>query len=190
VTETDPADRLLETERLALRPWTLLDLPTAVPLYTDPVLMRHMGDRPLTAAAVEGALRATIARYETHGLGFQALLLRDTGEIIGHCGVQTWEGTTDVELGWLLARRHWGKGYATEAATAVRDWGFANLKVPRLVAVADPENERSIAVMERIGMARVGPADYKGHEVVMYEVRRPDRAGGAAGVSASGGAPR
>lgn len=165
--------RILETERLALRPWTLSDLPDAVPLYTDPVVMRHMGDRPLTADAVEIALRATIARYDTHGFGFRALLLRETGEIIGHCGAQVWEGTTDVELGWLLARHHWGKGYATEAATATRDWGFANLKLPRLVAVAAPTNERSIAVMERIGMTRVGPADHKGHEVVMYAVRRP-----------------
>jgi RimJ/RimL family protein N-acetyltransferase len=145
-----------------------------VPVYTDPEVMRYMGDRPLTTEAVENGIRATIARYERHGYGFWALVRRESGEILGHCGAQVWDGTTDVELGWLLGRRHWGKGYATEAATAVRDWAFANLGVPRLVAVADPGNARSLAVMERIGMTRVGPADYKGYDVVLYSVRRPE----------------
>ena len=82
---------------------------------------------------------------------------RDDGRVLGRAGFlrwdpQTWEvGGSETELGWGLAREHWGRGYATEAALALRDWGIAERGLTRLISLIRPENKRSIRVAEKIG---------------------------------------
>ena len=75
---------------------------------------------------------------------------------MGEAGLQYLEAGPDVELGYTLARAAWGRGYATEAARAVLHWGFAGLRLHRIVAVADPANTASLHVLEKLGMARRG----------------------------------
>jgi len=134
----------LETERLVLR---LPQLSGGEP-----------GDR---AAAIEHVER-WIARWERNGVG-QFVVLLD-GRPIGRVGLLVWDARTwqtstyaaagehaETELGWALTSRHWGHGYATEAARGVRAWAYAERRVERLISLIDPENARSTRVAEKLG---------------------------------------
>jgi len=79
----------------------------------------------------------------------------------------------DVEIGWRLVREHWGRGYATEAARAVVDWAFATFPVDRILALADPANDASIAVMRRLGMTRLPDLDDDEGRSTVWVLDRP-----------------
>lgn len=78
---------------------------------------------------------------------------RENGELIGFCGLDHLWGGEEIEIGYWLAPDYWGKGLATEAAQAVLRYGFGRLGLLRIVAVAHPENQASIRVLEKLGMA-------------------------------------
>lgn len=149
----------LLTERLELRPWRDEpgDLDAYAALCADPDVMRFIGDgNPLTRPQAAAQLSRFADHWRQHGFGLRAAVLRDSGEIAGFVGVaragQPGVRPGDVEIGWRLARRHWGRGLATEGALAVRDHAFAQLRRARLVAFVRPANEGSIAVMRKLGM--------------------------------------
>lgn len=154
----DPTAPLL-TERLELRPWRddAADLEVYAALCADPEVMRHIGaGGPLSREQAAAQLARFAEHWERHGFGLRAAALRDSGEVVGFVGVaragQPGVHPGDVEIGWRLARRHWGSGYATEGAIAVRDHAFLQLRLARLVAFVRPANTGSIAVMRKIGM--------------------------------------
>jgi len=145
-----------ETERLRLRAWLEADRDLFAEINSDPKVMEFFPFRRNRADA--DALFDSNNRniYET-GFGFFALALRENDAPIGFCGLARTDlkphlpdGT--VEIGWRLAARHWGKGYVTEAAGALLDYGFEERKLGEIVAIAVATNTRSIAVMKRIGM--------------------------------------
>ncbi len=109
------------------------------------------------------------AGLEANGFGIWALELRDGGEFIGFAGlnVPNFEAPfmPAVEVGWRLARRAWGQGYATEAGRAALDFGFGQVGLTEIVSLTSVGNERSRAVMERLGMTR-DPADDFDHPTV------------------------
>ena len=93
--------------------------------------------------------------YELHGFGLWGVVDVSGGELIGYCGLTDFpniDGRHEVELGYRLIRRHWGRGIATEAARAVRDHAINVLGLTRLIALIDPDNTASIRVAEKIGM--------------------------------------
>ncbi len=148
----------IETERLQLRPMGFDDADRLASIFQDPVAMRHypsLIDRPGTIRWIE----RTITNYERFGYGLLVVERRDDGEFLGQCGFipQTVgdEGGPEPEIAYLFVRRHWGHGYATEAARACRDWGFRFLGVPRLISIISIHNEPSIRVAERNGMVPV-----------------------------------
>jgi RimJ/RimL family protein N-acetyltransferase len=155
----------LETARLLLRPPTEDDTEAFAEAATDPEVMRYIGDGG--TGSRDGSLNA-IRRYrcfwELDGFGTFVLERRTDGIVIGRTGLQAWNPvdwvtgasaeigpTAEIEIGWILARRYWGHGYATEAALAVRDWGFGDLGCHRLISLIHPENRRSVHVAEKIG---------------------------------------
>jgi RimJ/RimL family protein N-acetyltransferase len=147
----------LETERLLLREWLGTDRAPYGALCADPEVMRHFPStmRPEDAAAqVDGF----IAGWSQRGFGLWAVQRADTGEFIGFTGLSSPRFTTDftpcVEVGWRLARQHWGNGFAPEAARAAIDWGFAHLDLPNdeVVSFTTVANANSRRVMEKIGM--------------------------------------
>jgi RimJ/RimL family protein N-acetyltransferase len=155
----------LETARLVLRPPTEDDADAFAESSTDPEVMRYIGDGGLGSR--EGSLNA-IRKYrvfwEQDQFGIFVLERRDDGVVIGRTGLQAWNpadwrtgarseigATAEIEIGWILARRHWGHGYATEAAIAVRDWAFRDIGVQRLISLIHPANDVSIRVAEKIG---------------------------------------
>ena len=149
----------LVTERLELRRFTAADLEPLLDVFGDAEVMRYVGAerRPLGRGQVEAPARQRPRRdWSAHGFGLLAIVERDTGRLVGEAGLQHLEAGPDIELGYTLARAAWGRGYATEAARAVLRWGFAGLRLHRIVAVADPANTASLHVLEKLGMTRRG----------------------------------
>ena len=153
------------TKRLTLRNWEEKDRDLFHEINSDPVVMEFFPFLRTRAQSDElfDRLRGIIA--ET-GLGFFALAERETDEAMGFCGLSRTsklepylpDGT--VEIGWRLARRHWGQGYITEAAERLLQFGFAEKNLPEIVSFAVADNTRSIAVMQRIGMVAAPERDF------------------------------
>lgn len=149
------------TDRLIVRNWRDADRPLFHEINSDEAVMAFFPFRRDRAGADE-LMDRLAAAIDRDGHGFAALELRATGECIGFTGIQK-AGLSPpfapdmVEIGWRLARRHWGKGYACEAARAWLDRGFDRLGLDEIVAFAVAGNDRSTAVMRRLGM-RPDPA--------------------------------
>jgi RimJ/RimL family protein N-acetyltransferase len=154
----------LETERLVLRPPTLDDAPDAAGMLGDPEVMRFLGGEIVPAEAVPAVVEKWIGRWDDNGCGPFSILRAEDGRWLGRAGllvwdVRTWTHTTfarggghaQPELGWALAHEHWGHGYATEAALAVREWAYGERGVGRLISVIAPDNERSQRLARRLG---------------------------------------
>ncbi|TDW93606.1 RimJ/RimL family protein N-acetyltransferase [Kribbella pratensis] len=140
------------TERLVLRPFRESDLEPWAALNADPEVTQYLGP-PMSREDSDRTARVINAFYEAQGFGFLAVERRSDGVFLGACGLskEQWY-PDDLEIGWRLAREYWGHGYATEAAASWLEHGFATMGLPRIIAVTDSPNERSIAVMRRLGM--------------------------------------
>jgi [ribosomal protein S5]-alanine N-acetyltransferase len=121
-------------------------------IFSDPLLMRFWP--VFTRAETEEWVQENRRRYAQDGFGLWAVTFKGSDEAIGDCGLVRHEvdGSMETDIGWHLLREHWGRGLATEAAQASRDYAFAQLGVERLVAQIHPENAASRRVAEKIGM--------------------------------------
>jgi RimJ/RimL family protein N-acetyltransferase len=139
------------TERLVLRPFREEDLEPWAALNAE--VTEFLGE-PLSREECDRIAAAVNERYAADGIGFLAVERRTDGVFLGACGPthEQWY-PDDLEIGWRLAREYWGHGYATEAATSWMEHGFATIGLPRIIAVTDSPNRRSIAVMRRLGMS-------------------------------------
>ncbi|WP_239139832.1 GNAT family N-acetyltransferase [Actinoplanes campanulatus] len=147
----------LETPRLVLRHWTDDDLDPMAAINADPEVMRWIRNgQPLDRDGTAERLATWRRHWDEHGFGLFALTLRDTGELAGFTGlaVPTFlpEILPNVEIGWRLARKHWGRGLATEAARAVLAHARDDLGMKHLVSIHQVGNEASARVMLKIGM--------------------------------------
>jgi len=144
---------VLTTPRLLLRTFRADDLPHYAALNADPEVVRYLGGVPLTRAESDQIAEWAQEHHARDGLGLLALERREDGAFLGMCGLHHlhWY-PDDIEIGWRLARRYWGYGYVTEAATAWLDHAFGTLHLPRVISVTDGPNVRSKAVMHRLGM--------------------------------------
>ncbi|WP_029623171.1 GNAT family N-acetyltransferase [Sphingomonas elodea] len=174
---------MIETARLVLRPPEPRDFDALHAMWSDPDVMRDLGPVKTTAHS-----RATIARHlgygPSHGLGFHAVELRENGAVIGFCGLKPGAPDTpisgELEIGWMFARSHWGRGFAREAAAASLDWAWANRDAARVVAITAACNTASRTLMERLGMTRFADFDHPIHAKdshlrasVAYAIGRP-----------------
>jgi len=145
----------IETPRLVLRQWQDADREPFAALNADPEVMRHF-PAPLVREASDRSLDHWRREIAERGWSNWALALRDGGAFVGFVGLtvpwRTLPFTPCVEIGWRLAREHWHRGYATEAAGAVLAFGFERLELDEIVSFTALVNRRSRAVMERIGM--------------------------------------
>jgi [ribosomal protein S5]-alanine N-acetyltransferase len=165
----------IETERLILRAFEPeRDARRMLEVYGDAAVMRFIPGGPYRRVE---AVRATLERYareqESRGFSFWAVVEHDGARVIGDAGFGVFAQTGDVELGYTLRRDRWGRGYATEAARACLEAGFAHLDIPRIVAVVDAENLRSARVAEQIGMAAVDTVvGLNGRPHTLFALRR------------------
>ena len=149
---------MIETERLVLRRPRPEDAPDLAVAYADPEVVRFMGDgSTATLTEVEEGIAEWLDRWESWGMSLCSLERREDGRVVGRAGFLRWDpetwqvGGDETELGWLLAREHWGQGYATEAVLAVREWAYAERGIERLVSLIAPANVRSQRLAERLG---------------------------------------
>jgi ribosomal-protein-alanine N-acetyltransferase len=164
----------IETERLIIRTWMPGDAPRAEKMFADADVMRYIGAGgtwpPERTRELIGVM---IERYERSGIGIWPVVLKEGNVLIGECGLQPLPGSDDIEVAYLFDKPYWGNGYAFESASAVLEWGFSQQKLQRIVAVISPENARSIALINRLGMRyeRVVRA-YK-HDLLKYALAKP-----------------
>lgn len=167
---------ILETKRLRLRHLVPEDLDELYALYADPVVRRYFPEGTLTYVETQEELDWFLHGHPRHPrLGLWATILKSTGQLIGRCGLLPWtiDGRDEVEVAYLLGQAYWGQGLGTEAARAIRDYGFEQLGLARLVALIDHENMASRRVAEKIGMTfEKEGRDDKG-PYMLYALQRP-----------------
>jgi RimJ/RimL family protein N-acetyltransferase len=152
------------TQRTALRMFRESDFDPMMDVLGDPDVMRF-GDGPQSADWTRSWIARTINNY-AQGFGLWAVVLRKSENPIGYCGLSYFDdinGQPEIELGYRLAKKYWGSGLATEAASAVRDLAFGQLSLKRLISLIDPENWRSIRVAEKLGMIHTADAMLPGY---------------------------
>lgn len=164
----------LHTERLLLRRWTDADRAPLAVINADPEVMRYRF-APLTRQESDALIDEIEACFEKNGFGLWAVERRGGG-LLGYAGLAISEFDAPfcpaIDIGWTLARDAWGRGYATEAALASLAFAFDDLRLPEVVAHTTTRNERSQAVMRRIGMTHDPADDFDGP---WYPVGHPSR---------------
>jgi ribosomal-protein-alanine N-acetyltransferase len=174
----------LRTERLLLRGWRDDDRPPFAAMNADERVMAHFPGT-MTRAQSDAAVDAISAHFARHGYGLWVVERSAEHPFLGFVGLNVpgFEApfTPAVEIGWRLVPEAWGKGYATEAARAALRYGFVDAGLQEIVSFTSPENVRSIAVMERLGMQRDPAEDFEhprvpaGHRLrrhVLYRLPR------------------
>jgi ribosomal-protein-alanine N-acetyltransferase len=146
-----------------LRRWQAEDLPAFAALNADPTVMEFM-PATLSVAASAALIKRIETCFETHGYGLWAVEVPDGAACIGFVGLAPVDidvaFAPAVEVGWRLARDHWGQGFATEAARAALAFGFERCDLEEIVSFTAAVNLRSRRVMERLGMRRDPEEDF------------------------------
>ncbi len=146
--------QVLQTDRLTLSHLGDADVDFIMELLNDPSFVRYIGDKGVrTVADAREYLRTgPVDSYQQHGYGLFRMALSDSDVPIGICGLLKRDYLGDPDVGFALLPAYCSKGYAVEAAAAVLDWGRNELGLRRIVAIVDKRNERSIALIEKIGL--------------------------------------
>jgi [ribosomal protein S5]-alanine N-acetyltransferase len=164
---------ILETPRLILRPFREEDVDLLAELMACPDFMRFslgVFSREQTASFLEKLLD-----WDRRGLPSQfAVIHRRDNRLIGYCGFfhQRVDETNEIEIGYRLHPAYWGQGLATEAARAVRDHAFADLKLPRVISLIDPGNLPSRRVAEKNGMKLEKQTVFRGYPTLVFAITR------------------
>ena len=165
---------VLDTPRLRLRRPEARDFEAYAALCADPEVMRYIGEGvALNRRRAWAAFAGMLGHWAIRGYGQFAVESKATGVFLGRVGLyepDPWPGT---ELAWAMAREHWGQGFAPEAASAVRDWAFASLRLSRLVSVIMKGNRPSIQVAEKIGERFDREDQIEGIAVRIYSIENP-----------------
>ena len=170
---------MIETPRLLLRTMREDDADALLPIFADPVIMAGFGVAPFGPEQMARWVRRNLDHQEAHGYGLFAVVLKESGLLVGNCGLELMDvddagGTPAAELGYDFRRDHWGRGLATEAATAVRDYAFGTLRLPRLVSLIRAGNGASRRVAEKVGMTLDAEILRGGHPYWVFALDRDD----------------
>ena len=171
---------ILTTQRLTLREMSEEDLPALRKILQDPEVM-YAYAHAFSEQEVRAWLDRQLERYAGHGVGLWAVVLKDTGEMIGQCGL-TWQDAGErrvLEVGYLFQKAHWHRGYATEAAVACRDHAFDALGADEVYSIIRDNNIASQNVARRNGMSPrfTFVKHYYGIDMshIVFSVRRDER---------------
>jgi RimJ/RimL family protein N-acetyltransferase len=179
---------MIETDRLLLRKPKLGDAKALQAAYGDPEVMEFIGQgETRTLDETREAIKRATTRWKADGFGQLTIERKEDKKVLGRTGFLVWNSETwhtgtlaefgddigVVELGWVLAKEHWGQGYASEAAAAARDHAFKELKLTRLISLIMKGNTRSIRVAERIGERYVRDVGRDDWSMRLYAVNRP-----------------
>ena len=163
----------LETARLRLRRFTFDDVPALYQLGSLPAVIRYIGNQPVASleAARENLIKGPLRDYEVHGFGRLACVWKESGAVIGFCGVKHLDELGENELGYRFLPEYWGKGLATEAGRAVIDHARDLYKLKRLESVIHRDNHASKNVVRKLGFSfekNIVESDEPGIEKELY----------------------
>ena len=190
----EPEVPVIETKRLRLRGHRPEDLPDSAAIWSDPAVTRFTTGKPLSEEEVWGRLLRYVGHWVWMGFGFWVVEEKSTGSFAGEVGFSDWKREVNPtlqglpELGWILASRFHGQGYATEAARAAIRWADAHfgrdlpgphyasiappavpqLRSARMTSIIHPENVRSIRVAEKCGFQEVLRTSYRGEATILF----------------------
>ncbi len=147
---------VIKTENLLLREFTHEDFPALFEIFSDPETMRHY-PKPFDENRIKDWIEWNLQNYEEYGFGLWAVVLRETDEFIGDCGltIQNIDGESLPEIGYHIHKNHWRKGFGSEAASEVRDWAFMNTEYDCLYSYMKYTNIGSYSTAVAIGMKKV-----------------------------------
>ena len=168
---------ILETERLLLRPPIEEDLEAWAVMLSDPEVIRFLTGS--TRHEVAAHIQTVRERHAADGFGLVAVVSKEDDRVLGRAGLLVWDARTwtpttladagedgELEIGWTLAREFWGRGYATEAGAAARDYALEELGRPRVISLIAHGNERSVNVAEKLGLAYERDVETHRREIV------------------------
>ena len=145
---------MIETDRLILRRLAADDAEFVLRLLNEPSFLHFIGDRGVRdlEQARQYVLDRIVGSYNRFGFGLYMVETRESSESIGICGLIKREGMEDVEIGFAFLPEFWSQGFGVESAQAVMDYGRDELGLDRIVAIANPDNDRSFKLLEKIGL--------------------------------------
>jgi RimJ/RimL family protein N-acetyltransferase len=165
----------LQTERLVLRQFREADLDAYAEMCGDAEVMRYLGaGAPVGRADAWRNLALMLGHWRLRGYGLWAAEERASGEMVGRVGCWNPEGWPGLEVGWMLRRRFWGRGFATEGSRAALAYAFTRLGCPHVLSLIRPGNAASVRVAQRLGERLEGRTEVMGGEVLVYGIRRED----------------
>ena len=163
----------VETSRMRLRMFRPEDLDALSEITRDTEVMRYIGHgQPLTREETRENLTRIVAAFQRRGFGRWALELKETGALLGYCGLSLGNEEVGVELAYMLTRGAWGRGLALEAGRATLRYGFERLGLGSIAGLTMHDNRRSRRVLERLGMGFVREAHFYGFDCVHYSIAR------------------
>ena len=161
----------IETERLRLRGWFPADFKPYADLRTNADLMAHVIDGPKTQEEAWEEFCEIPVHWTMHGFGLFLVAGGESDHAIGFAGLSLPSDLTEPELCWSLFPGNTGKGYATEAALAARNWASQSLGLPPLMSFIHPDNTASLAVADRLGATLMVETEYRGMPRLLYRHR-------------------
>lgn len=142
-----------ETERLIIRPYIETDKADLIDLFTDAEVMKHVGDGVMNESQAVEWWHKLFEKFYPQGVNIRAVLTKADSKYVGHTGIYPRPTKKeDWEFVYFLRRDAWGKGYATEIARAMIEYGFNEIKLPKVFATVDNDHSASIRVLEKAGM--------------------------------------
>lgn len=167
---------MIETERLILRAYTMDDFDALYEIVSDVETMQHY-PAPFDEEKTKGWIRCNLENYEKYGFGLWAIVLKETGEFIGDCGItiQNIDGEMLPEIGYHIHKKYWRKGFGKEDARAVRDWVFENTNYDIVYSYMKYTNVGSYSTAIANGMKKVKEyADPKNTISYAYAITRKE----------------
>jgi RimJ/RimL family protein N-acetyltransferase len=166
---------LIETERLLLREITLDDKEDLFKLHSDPEVQKYTGEPVVESIEeIEKAIRTRISDYGKYGYGRWATFLKNGMHFAGWAGLAYLPEFDEIDLGYRFFPEYWGMGFATEASHAILTYGFDQLELKKIIAIAMKENKASVRVMEKVGMQfdKFAPYEPGGEDVIWYQIEK------------------
>jgi len=175
--EKSPFNKILQTSRLILRPFTISDVHDLFVMDSQAVVHKFLGGHPMREKSEAiSTINHIVEQYEKNGIGRWAVELKESGTFIGWAGLK-WEenvrpGRPYYDLGYRFHPEFWGQGYATEAATASIHYAFDQMQLPAIFAAADTEHAASNHILKKIGFTWKEDFEYEGTACHFYEMKK------------------
>lgn len=166
---------ILETDRLILRKIVIEDTDAFFQIQSHSDVMRYAIHGPSSPEGVAKFIHSTLRRYETDGIGQWAVVEKLSNAVIGDCGfsIKDIDRIREHDLSFRFSRKYWGKGFATEAATACRNYGFKNLNLDRMISIHDADNKLSAKLLKKIGMTLMKEITFHHKPFQVYSMNHP-----------------